>query len=94
MICVSTRTFVFHQIELMEFVSNPIKILHEQGKSQRAIAKQLGISRSTVKSHLSQKVDDLVYQPRLEAPHCEALKELANKINTRKRSTGTEVIRH
>ncbi|MDP5212838.1 helix-turn-helix domain-containing protein, partial [Pseudoalteromonas tunicata] len=34
-----------------------IQILHQQGLSQRAIAKQLGISRNTVKRYLRAKVD-------------------------------------
>ena len=46
-----------------------IKILHEQGKSQRAIAKQLGISRNTVKKHLSLDTNSTVYHPRPDLPH-------------------------
>ncbi len=46
-----------------------IKILHEQGKSQRAIAKQLGISRNTVKKHLLQDINEPAYQSRPETPH-------------------------
>jgi len=46
-----------------------IKILHEQGKSQRAIAKQLGVSRNTVKKHLLQDSDKPIYHSRPETPH-------------------------
>ena len=41
-----------------------IQILHQQGLSQRAIAKQLGISRNTVKRYLRANVDTPVYSPR------------------------------
>lgn len=41
-----------------------IQILHQQGMSQRAIAKQLGISRNTVKRYLRAKVDTPVYTAR------------------------------
>jgi transposase len=41
-----------------------IQILHQQGLSQRAIAKQLGISRNTVKRYLRAKVDTPVYAAR------------------------------
>lgn len=41
-----------------------IQILHQQGLSQRAIAKQLGISRNTVKRYLRAKVDTPVYSAR------------------------------
>jgi transposase len=46
-----------------------IKILHKQGHSKRAIAKQLGISRNTVNKHLSQDVDEPTYQTRPETAH-------------------------
>lgn len=46
-----------------------IKILHKQGCSKRAIAKQLGISRNTVNKHLSQDVDEPSYQARPEVAH-------------------------
>lgn len=41
-----------------------IQILHQQGLSQRAIAKQLGISRNTVKRYLRAKMDTPVYSAR------------------------------
>ena len=41
-----------------------IQILHQQGLSQRAIAKQLGISRNTVKRYLRAKIDTPVYSTR------------------------------
>ena len=41
-----------------------IQILHQQGLSQRAIAKQLGISRNTVKRYLSRKLNEPSYKPR------------------------------
>lgn len=41
-----------------------IKILHEQGLSQRAIARQLGISRNTVKRYLKNKIVEPVYKDR------------------------------
>ena len=41
-----------------------IQILHQQGLSQRAIAKQLGISRNTVKRYLQAKIDTPVYSAR------------------------------
>ena len=46
-----------------------IKILHQQGHSKRAIAKQLGISRNTVNKHLSQDVDEPSYQSRPDVGH-------------------------
>jgi len=46
-----------------------IKILHKQGYSKRAIAKQLGISRNTVTKHLSQDVDEPSYQSRPDVEH-------------------------
>lgn len=44
-----------------------IQILHQQGCSQRKIAKQLGISRNTVKRYLYQKIDTPVYAKRAKA---------------------------
>src|SRR5690606_7622994 len=41
-----------------------IQILHQQGLSQRAIAKQLGISRNTVKRYLNTRIDEPVYATR------------------------------
>lgn len=41
-----------------------IQILHQQGLSQRAIAKQLGISRNTVKRYLRAALDTPVYTAR------------------------------
>ncbi len=41
-----------------------IQILHQQGLSQRAIAKQLGISRNTVKRYLHAQIDEPVYSAR------------------------------
>ena len=41
-----------------------IKILHQQGLSQRAIAKQLGISRNTVKKYLTTTQEKPVYSQR------------------------------
>lgn len=41
-----------------------IKILHQQGVSQREIARQLGISRNTVKKHLEQHDDSPAYKTR------------------------------
>jgi len=46
-----------------------IKILHQQGYSKRAIAKQLGISRNTVNKHLAQDIDEPNYHPRPDVPH-------------------------
>jgi transposase len=46
-----------------------IQILHKQGCSKRAIAKQLGISRNTVNKHLSQGADEPNYQARPDVPH-------------------------
>lgn len=46
-----------------------IKILHKQGYSKRAIAKQLGISRNTVDNHLLRGVDEPSYQARPETAH-------------------------
>lgn len=41
-----------------------IQILHQQGHSQRAIAKQLGISRNTVKKYLTSNPVEPEYSPR------------------------------
>jgi transposase len=41
-----------------------IQILHQQGLSQRAIAKQLGLSRNTVRRYLRAKVDNPIYAKR------------------------------
>lgn len=41
-----------------------IQILHQQGVSQRAIARQLGISRNTVKRYLETNVNTPTYSPR------------------------------
>jgi transposase len=41
-----------------------IQILHGQGKSQRAIAKELGISRNTVKRYLNMNIDEPKYKQR------------------------------
>ena len=41
-----------------------IKILHQQGLSQRAIAKQLGISRNTVKKYLTTAQERPAYSKR------------------------------
>lgn len=46
-----------------------IKILHQQGYSQRAIAKQLGISRHTVKRYLTGDKNKPAYQPRAYKSH-------------------------
>lgn len=40
-----------------------IKILHKQGKSSRAIARELGISRNTVKRYLQAKSEPHKYTP-------------------------------
>lgn len=44
-----------------------IQILHHQGCSQRQIAKQLGISRNTVKRYLEQKIETPVYSKRAKS---------------------------
>ena len=41
-----------------------IKILHQQGHSQREIAKQLNISRNTVKKHLDGDKANVSYTAR------------------------------
>ena len=41
-----------------------IKILHKQGLSSRAIARELGISRNTVKRYLQAKSEPPKYTPR------------------------------
>jgi transposase len=41
-----------------------IQVLHQQGHSQRAIAKQLGISRNTVKKYLTRKPEQPEYSNR------------------------------
>lgn len=46
-----------------------IKILHKQGHSKRAIAKQLGVSPNTVNKHLSRDIDKPSYQPRPGVAH-------------------------
>ncbi|WP_191603779.1 helix-turn-helix domain-containing protein [Marinomonas algicola] len=44
------------------------QILHQQGRSQRAIAKELGVSRNTVKLYLNPKIDRPIY-PKRETKH-------------------------
>ncbi|WP_420844881.1 helix-turn-helix domain-containing protein [Marinomonas algicola] len=41
-----------------------IQILHQQGRSQRAIAKELGVSRNTVKRYLNPKINRPIYPKR------------------------------
>ncbi|MFH3011988.1 helix-turn-helix domain-containing protein, partial [Klebsiella pneumoniae] len=41
-----------------------IKVLHKRGMSIRAIARELGISRNTVRSHLKAKSEKPQYSPR------------------------------
>ena len=41
-----------------------IEILHQQGHSQRAIARELGISRNTVKRYLQKQIDQPKYSAR------------------------------
>src|SRR5690606_40921276 len=41
-----------------------IKVLHAQGYSQRAIAKELNISRNTVKKYINSKDCEPTYKPR------------------------------
>ncbi|KAF1366351.1 transposase [Yokenella regensburgei] len=41
-----------------------IKVLHKRGMSIRAIARELGISRNTVRSHLKAKSETPQYSPR------------------------------
>lgn len=41
-----------------------IKTLHKQGMSSRAIARELGISRNTVKRYLQAKSEPPIYTPR------------------------------
>lgn len=41
-----------------------IKILHQQGYSQRAIAKELNISRNTVRKYINSDASEPVYKPR------------------------------
>lgn len=41
-----------------------IKILHQQGFSQRAIAKELNISRNTVRKYINSKDDEPIYKSR------------------------------
>ncbi|WP_311317241.1 helix-turn-helix domain-containing protein [Candidatus Regiella insecticola] len=45
-----------------------IQILYKQGLSQRAIARQLGISRNTVKQYLHSKMNEPVYKSRDQSP--------------------------
>ncbi|MGE9553048.1 IS21 family transposase [Erwinia amylovora] len=45
-----------------------IKILHKQGKSNRAIACELGLSRNTVRHYLQAEAKPPVYSPRPVAP--------------------------
>ncbi|WP_370521055.1 IS21 family transposase [Pantoea sp. BAV 3049] len=45
-----------------------IKILHKQGKSNRAIACELGLSRNTVRHYLQMKAEPPVYSSRPVAP--------------------------
>ena len=45
-----------------------IQILHQQGVSQRSIAKQLGISRNTIKRYLEANIDTPKYSPREKVP--------------------------
>lgn len=45
-----------------------IKILHQQGLSQRAIARELGISRNTVKRYLENHADKPSYKQRPRRP--------------------------
>jgi len=57
-----------------------IKILYQQGHSQRQIAKQLGISRNTVKKHLQRDEEQPTYAARAAAtkkldPYTDYLKE-------------------
>lgn len=46
-----------------------IKILHKQGMSSRAIARELGISRNTVKRYLQAKSEPPKYTPDLLLLH-------------------------
>lgn len=46
-----------------------IKILKQQGYSERAIARQLGLSRNTVKKHIQSKEDTPTYAARPTRPH-------------------------
>jgi len=41
-----------------------IKVLHKRGRSIRAIARELGNSRNTVRSHLKAKSEKPQYSPR------------------------------
>ena len=41
-----------------------IKVLHQQGMSQRAIAKEMGISRNTVKKYLERDIEQPTYSKR------------------------------
>jgi transposase len=41
-----------------------IKVLHKRGMSIRAIARELGISRNTVRSHLNANPEKPQYSPR------------------------------
>lgn len=43
-----------------------IKVLHKRGMSIRAIARELGISRNTVRSHLKAKSEKPQYDPTRE----------------------------
>lgn len=49
-----------------------IQILHQQGLSQRAIAKQLGISRNTVKRYLNAKLNEPAYTQRAKKNSCQS----------------------
>jgi len=46
-----------------------IHILHKQGYTQRAIARQLGISRNTVKRYLQKNIDEPKYTARPKKKH-------------------------
>jgi transposase len=46
-----------------------IQILHKQGYSKRAIARQLGVSQNTVNKHLSQNTAEPSYHSRPEIAH-------------------------
>ncbi|HBA9130084.1 TPA: IS21 family transposase, partial [Escherichia coli] len=52
------------EIGSCHFHSTVFKILHKQGMSSRAIARELGISRNTVKRYLQAKSEPPKYTPR------------------------------
>ena len=68
-----------------------IKVLHKRGMSIRAIARELGISRNTVRSHLKAKSEKPQYSPRPASASSFLSLAFSSSSDFRRLTSGTSI---